>query len=198
MTSIIRDLREIDIDINLQYRNSKLPKFIKKIIAGMRRKKLHTLINGINDIDQVAIRLLEEYIKIVLDTYPPYGRYRNCSKVSINNDGSIATFINHIDDKRLAIMMINFSFNLTEGDERIIIIRYTYMIDGKTKFSFGESVLYSGFLVRDNDVINDISSTNSSEVQRKIIKNICIDSLHEDIVYFLREMIERSERVYKI
>ena len=95
-------------------------------------------------------------------------------------------------------MMINFSSNLTEGDERIIIIRYTYMIDGKTKFSFGESVLYSGFLVRDNDVINDISSTNSSEVQRKIIKNICIDSLHEDIVYFLREMIERSERVYKI
>lgn len=198
MTSIIRDLREIDIDINLQYRNSKLPKFIKKIIAGMKRKKLHILINEINDVEQIAVGLLEEYIKIILDTYPPYGRYRNCSKVTIDNNGSIATFINRIDEEKIAIMMINLSPNLIENEERIIVTRYTYMVGGKTKFSFGESIQYSSFLIRDNDVINDVTKATSSADQRKIIKNICIDSLHEDIVYFLREVIERSERVYKI
>lgn len=198
MTSIIRELREIDIDINLQYRNSKLPKFIKKMIAGTKRKKLHALINEISDVEQIAVRLLEEYVKIILDTYPPYGRYRNCSKVIMDNNGSIATFINRIDERKTAVMMVNLSSNIIENEERIVIVRYTYMVDGKTRFSFGESVSYSNFLVRDNDVINDVSKATSSAEQHKIIKNICIDSLHEDIVYFLREMIERSERVYKI
>lgn len=198
MTSIIRDLKDIDIDINLQYRNSKFPKFIKKILAKIKRKKLHVLIDEIKNIDQIPVGLFEEYVKIILDTYPPFGRYRSCSKVIIDNNESIATFVNYIDEKKIAIMMINFSSNLIENGEKIIIVRYTYMVEGKTRFSFGESVSYSGFLVRDNDVINDVSKATSSADQHKIIKNICIDSFHEDIIYFLRGMIERSERVYKI
>lgn len=197
MTSIIRDLREIDIEINLQYRNSKLPKFIKKQIASIKRKKLHKLIDDIEDIEKIPIELLEEYCMIIYDTYPPYGRYRNCSKIIDNHNENIATFIIRIDDKRVAVTMINMSENLIENEERFVILRYTYIIEGKTKFSYGEQYRYSDFLIRDNDTINDVTRANLND-QKKIIKNICIDALHQDIVYFLKDLIERSERVYKI
>lgn len=193
MTNIIREMKEIDADITLWYRNSKLPKFIKKLSAKNKRRKLHNVINEIKDMDSIPIGLLYEYITILNDTYPPYGRYGSCSKITVDNDGMLATFLTRIDEKRIAISMINLPKDFVKG----IIVRYTYMVEGKTKFSYGDSIRYTQTLSRDNNVGNDITKSNMS-TQKQIIKNICVDAIHDDIVCFLKEIIERSERVYKV
>ena len=87
---LIKEILAACDDVTYHYLSSKRPKFIKKITYIRSMKKIDNIINklSISDITDLVL----EYIEVLLETHPPFGRYEHCASVKLLNEKYSACF----------------------------------------------------------------------------------------------------------
>ena len=87
---LIRDILAACDDITYHYISSKQPKFIKSISFNRSMKKIDKLIDKLNSSDITS--LVFEYVEVLLEQHPPYGRFEHCVSVKLINERYSSTF----------------------------------------------------------------------------------------------------------
>lgn len=87
---LIRDVLAACDDITYHYISSKQPKFIKDINFNRSSKKIEKLIDKLSNSDITG--LVVEYIEVLLETHPPFGRFEHCNSVKLINEKYNSTF----------------------------------------------------------------------------------------------------------
>jgi len=187
--NIIEEIKKIDADINLQYRKSKLPVFIKNIITSKKRNKLKKVISKIEKQNIIPVKLLFDYIKTLYYTYPPYGRYNSCIRVSPVTTEENGLFV-AIFDIILDNGILNVSIMTSNKENTLCSIAYNYNIDSNSIFSFTDED--KEFLETSISDINiDFTSKDNYQKARDVFCTVVI----RDITKYLYDMIKRSERI---
>ena len=92
-------------------------------------------------------------------------------------------------------MMINF----TSAEDNSVNISYTYMLDGKAALQDRRKALADELLEEDEDVtIEDMSLAKTEAEKRRIMRNVCLKTIKEDLITFLKFRAAESERIYEI
>lgn len=191
-SQIISDILSLNTDINLEYRLSKKPKWLKKIIAKRQRKRVYNCIHTL-ETKPLSLYILHEFYNILFSTFPPLGKYRSC--VKFTKDPDIATIVSANNDKGYYLMMINF----TSAEDNSVNISYTYMLDGKAALQDRRKALADELLEEDEDVtIEDMSLAKTEAEKRRIMRNVCLKTIKEDLITFLKFRAAESERIYEI
>ena len=87
---LIREILATCDDITYHYISSKKPKLIKRITYNRSMRKIDLILDKLNDSDITGLVL--EYIEILSETNPPYGRYEHCMSVKLINEKYNACF----------------------------------------------------------------------------------------------------------
>lgn len=87
---LIRDILAACDDITYHYISSKQPKFIRSINFKHSMKKIDKLIDKLNSSDITG--LVVEYMEVLLELHPPFGRFEHCVSVKLLNERYSSTF----------------------------------------------------------------------------------------------------------
>jgi hypothetical protein len=87
---LIRDILAACDDITYHYISSKQPKFIRSINFKHSMKKIDKLIDKLNSSDITG--LVVEYMEVLLELHPPFGRFEHCVSVKLINERYSSTF----------------------------------------------------------------------------------------------------------
>ena len=189
--NIIKQISDINADINLNYRNSKLPKFIKNIIVSSKRKQLRKTIKKMESTTYIPVVLLSNYIEILSYTYPPFGRYEDCFKITpVNEDKGLYAAIFEIkleNDKLLIVSLAPVDENNNQ-----FMITYKLASEGKVIVSFTDESVTS---LEIKDLINLTKTDFKSQDEYQYCRDIFCDTVIDNISKYLYDMIERSERI---
>lgn len=182
------DIKEIDADINSKYRLSKLPKPVKKYIANSQRNKLRKTIDQMFSPNALSIELIYSFMKLLEEDYPPLGRYRSCLRIKNN----IMVYNTHTIDKEKVVALFNMK-DYADGKE-LCYIKYSFIVDGKVMHSYTlddykeKILLYNNYI---KETINDTPLVDKS----RVMQNIVIRTIQEDMKQYLYDMLERSGRI---
>ena len=188
---IITDILSVTNDINLQYRTSNYPLFVKKFIAKRRRKKILSVIDKINNLKVIDSFLIEDYIKSIYIQYPPYGRFNYCLKIeeAENGNGELcALFKFPIKEENKQYGTVALS---PDSKNSTYLIRFVWNDDITTKFAFAEENVK--FL--ENTKSYESSYPYSIKIENMIIKDCFCKAILKDINEFLLDAVKSSERV---
>ena len=189
----INTILEINKGIDLYYRTSKTPIFIKKIKVKRRRSKLKKNIEKIHNLNGFDGSLLKEYISLLYLIYPPYGVYKNCKKIEpIDTNGEklsmLFEFPINEENKEFGVVA------LSPDSEKIdsYLIRYIWTKEGKTIFANSDENVS---IFKNNKSYDHNSYPYSSKVENDIIKDYFVKFILDNIYDFTMEFLERSERI---
>ena len=87
---LIKDILATCDDITYHYISSKRPKFMRRITYNRSMKKIDKILDKLNTSDITGLVL--EYVEVLLETHPPYGRFEHCASVKLLNDRYSACF----------------------------------------------------------------------------------------------------------
>lgn len=185
--TFINEIININKQINIEYRTSKKPEFIKRFITKRRRDKLKRTVESIRSHVCLPSVLLGGYIK---EINANYSTYQHCIGISTVYDNS-------------NLLMANFKFNVfdhdlfvTVGPEKddysSFIIRYLYSLQGQTIFSFTDENI--SFL-EDNKRYASEEYPYKSHVVNDVLRDYFARFIREDIYNYLMDTIRRSERI---
>lgn len=183
--SIISEIMSACDDIVLQYNDSKYPKFVKRIIFESNINKIDKLINKLNNIDISG--LVIEYIRLLLKTYPPFGKFKHCVSVKSINDSHIGAFEYDIskDDKYYHVIA-NVIESADNGfNSNYCSIRINIYYNGFNQLSFFISL--NELIPEDIDMKNRLEAISAkSRIEfQKIIQ--------EDIIEFLSKYVNKCK-----
>lgn len=187
-TTFFREILEINRDINLEYRNSKLPLFITNIRVNKRRRRLRKIINKINR-NILPTELLREYSYYVLNVIND-GEYKHCTSVEPYDQQS--------PEERL---ILTFKINITSG---VHILASFVDIDNS-----GKNYLATYSMLKHGSIETRFSEENISVLQANpiteypwnmyeindMVKSSVCKIIMEDIISCLLDEVERSERI---
>lgn len=192
METIITNILAVTNDINLKFRTSAYPIFIKKIIARRRRKKIISTIEKIHNFSVVDFSLISDYINNIFFRYSPYGRYgryRSCFKIEQieNGNGELcALFKFPINEENnqygtVALSPIGGTY----------LMRFVWNDDVNAKFAFSED----NVLFLENTKSYETSYPYSAKIENTVIKDCFVKALLDDIYEYLLSAVKSSERV---
>lgn len=191
MTDIITNITLLNLEVNYWYRDSKLPKFIKKMVIKNNRKRLRSKVNELLDKPELHTGLLYEYFITLKDHYPPNGKFGHCLKINGNPPVMVFNIPIYIDKetgtiKEKVLVTIQFKEPFHKDAVRVIVT-YTYYIKGNVTMKFSDCPLDSHpYIIVDLDA--NMTATTVRRLFVKVIK--------EDIKQHLYDTIEKSiERV---
>ena len=190
MEGIIANVLSITNDINLQFRTSKYPIFLKKIIAKRRRRKILLMIEKIHQFPVLDFSFLSEYIKTIYSQYSPYGRYRSCIKIEEieNGNGELAAlfkFTINEENKQSGTVALSPDSNGS------YLIRFIWNDDATAKFAFAEENVR--FL--ENTKTYEAPYPYSAKIENNVIKDYFCKIILDDIYEYLLDAVKSSERV---
>ena len=87
---LIKDILATCDDITYHYISSKQLKIIKNINFNHSMKKIDKLIDKLNNSDVTS--MITEYVEVLLEQHPPYGRFEHCVSVKLVNERYSSTF----------------------------------------------------------------------------------------------------------
>lgn len=87
---LIREILAACDDITYHYITSKQPRFIRAFNYKRSMKKIDKILEKLNSSDITG--LLLEYIGVLLETHPPFGRYEHCVTVKLINEKYRSSF----------------------------------------------------------------------------------------------------------
>lgn len=188
---IIADILSVTSDINLQYRTSNYPLFVKRIIAKRRRKKILSVIDKINRLKVVESSLIEDYIGSIYAQYPPFGKFNCCLKIEEIENGTgelCALFKFPINEENKQYGTVALSPDSKNGT---YLIRFVWNDDITVKFAFAEENV---------KFLEDTKSYESSypysiKIENMVIKDCFCKAILKDINEFLLSAVKSSERV---
>lgn len=190
--SVLESLMKIDQTINLKYRESKLPKFIKKMIFNNSQKKLKKTIHSYTHTHTIERSELLYFIKQVNDLYG--GVYGHIKKIGHEFDNNImAAVLVPISDEELGSYISAIISMKEDYTEEAILVSYSLFND--------KGIVISRFSNEYKSFMNDrrrherLNYPWKFEDQNGCMIDIVTEKLLEDIKTFLDEMIERSERI---
>lgn len=198
MDTFISDIIEINNDINLDYRTSKLPKFIKDIKFKKRRKKLSNMIFDISNIKILTADILQDYFLRVF-TVSENNKYLHCIRIKMINPSECkytAAFEFTINKDYRGIVYV--SNNLSETDLEFVVRYVVLNSDNKEIISTTDQNIKN--LIRNNifDKSNN-AQTNQYKIDIStlgiVVKSMFFDILSEDITKYLTDELNRSERI---
>lgn len=186
-TSFIREIINIDKQINMEYRTSKKPEFIKNFITKRRRAKLKKTINGIKSHVLLPSELLSEYIKEINSNYTKHQHCINVGYVSEKGNMLMANFRVRVQEHDLFV-----TIGPEKEDYSSYIIRYLYSKDGQTIFSFtDENISY----LEDNKRYETEEYPYKSHVVNDVLRDLFARTIINDIHKYLMDVVKRSERI---
>lgn len=189
-TTFFQEILQTNRDINLAYRKSKLPVFIKNILTNKQRKKLKNIIKKIEDTNYLPTELLKEYTKYVYNIMDQ-GTYKHCHQIipydpNEPNKRYIITFYVPVDGDNFSTIIASF----TDINETGVNYLCNYsVINGGNNFRFSEENVS---ILRKEEVT---PHPWKSDELNKNIKSIVCDTIIKDIVSSLMDEVERSERI---
>ena len=189
-TGIIRNIINIANDINLEYRMSKLPKFIKDIRYKKYMKDLSKYIEKIKDIEIIDFNLLREFVNIFLDEEDAdkYG-CKGCKTLESSSNDIQSTFIFPIkesEDNNIGKVVVTFITH----DETFDIL-YAVYLNSEEKGRFTRDKL-SYIRLEKPDVDK---YTEDIAYKGVYVNDIIFRSVRNDIYTYLIDYMERSERI---
>lgn len=186
-STIINNIISINKEINIEYRTSKKPEFIKTLIAKRRRNKLKKIIETIKSYVYLPSKLLAEYIR---EINANYGKHQHCINIGYVSDNS------HLLMANFRVRIQEYDLFVTVGPEKednsSFIIRYLYSKDGQTIFSFtDENITF----LEDNKRYENEEYPYKSHIVNDVLRDIFAKTVIEDIYKYLMDTIKRSERI---
>jgi len=183
--SILRDILSTYDDITYQYLESKYPEFIKTFIFNRNMKKVDKVINSLSNAN--ILNLIIEYLELLLENYPPYGRYKHCASVRVVNKIYTGTFefdiIKSNKNKYHIIAVVYQSYN--GGFEKNSTVKIHIYHDTIFQLSFFVDIDHIKPSNIDNiSILDHISAMSRVEFQN-IVKN--------DIIEFLKDYKEKCQ-----
>ena len=188
--SIIRSVTNIANDINLEYRTSKLPKFIKNIRYKAHMSELSKHIEKMKGIQIIDFSLLNEFLGLFLNDFDNKSYdCKGCKRLESNEDNIQATFIFPIiksEEEIIGKIAVTF---ITHEDNFDML--YAIYIDMKEK----------GKYTKDNIKVLKLNKperkfyTEEDTSNANIVNDIIFNGLTDNIYRYLRDYIERLERI---
>lgn len=202
---IISSISSIIADINYAYRISKAPKFIKDIQRKNRKKKVLKIINQLSNTQSITSDIVIDYLYNIYAMYPPtelnnvYGKFGHCIKVyktkredrfsyaaafefiisqEKNNIKSGIVSVSNANDPNKLTLSYNYVAHTNNNDK---VINTIVKSDVENIYDY-KTYCY-----------NDLPQTNANVM--KIIQDMFVKTLCEDIHEFLMNDLERSERI---
>lgn len=194
-STLIEDFMRINAEINYNYRDSKLPKFIKNIIVERRRDRLRKFVkeNFGNQDDKSSTlidQVIEEYLYYIGQMYPPFGKYKDCIRVGVYDENS-KTGVTATFEFKDVLPNVNIVMTFgNNGKNNSFIIGYTVVSDGVRTYQFATEAEYLSDMKRYNN-----PKPWSQEQEQEAYSDYCTKYLLENISSFLNDTIERSERI---
>ena len=193
---LINTAISINNDINLNYRTSKYPDFIKRWIMKRNRNKLYKSISNIKDTVLFSSLMKEYIIRLALDF--PNGKYLHSQEASFEPDDAD---IENSPIKANATFKEGFSHFGIEYEVSFIIcipskVDKFNIISFVVKKATGEVIFK--YAIKD---INTISEDKYDQSDNELVKlqkssnNIMIKTISSDIKRYLLDEINRSERI---
>lgn len=192
----IRQILDINNDINYTYRTSKLPKFLKNIEVKKSRKRLIKSIDQLTNYDFITYDILKEYLEFIYLTYPPNGTY-----------GHIASTKKSIyDQEGNTLIGSTVSYDLQTEKNKFDVICDIVCANGNIKLEYHIRMNNNPRLsFTDNNKIylkkedlGLIKNEYSNEFVAALSRNNLIDFLNEDMHQFLIDNIERAKMVQEL
>jgi len=183
---IIRNIVNIANDINLEYRMSKLPKFIKNIRYKKYMKDLSKYIEKIKDIDIIDFNLLREFINILLNNEDDFDKYgcKGCKVLESSVNDTQSTFIFPIGE--IGKVVVTF---ITHNETFDIL--YAVYIKSEERGKFTRDNL--SFIKLEKP---DVDKYTEDIAYKSIyINDIIFRSVRSSIYTYLTDYIERLERI---
>ena len=193
MEKVITSILDINKSIDLYFRTSKAPLFIKRFQVARRRNKLKSEIEKIHKMKTISGSLLKEYISLLYLYYPPFGVYKNCRKIEPidadqNKLSMLFEFVINREDKVYGIVALSPDSEVNDS----YLIRYVWAKDGQTIFANAEeNVTY----FEDKESYKYYEYPYKTTVQNDIIKDYFVKMVLDNIYDFIMEFLTRSERI---
>lgn len=183
---IIRNIVNIANDINLEYRMSKLPKFIKNIRYKKYMKDLSKYIEKIKDIDIIDFNLLREFINILLNNEDDFDKYgcKGCKVLESSVNDTQSTFIFPIGE--IGKVVVTF---ITHNETFDIL--YAVYIKSEERGKFTRDNL--SFIKLEKPDVDEY--TEDIAYKSIYINDIIFRSVRSSIYTYLTDYIERLERI---
>lgn len=187
--NMISNIINIDRDINLEFRQSKLPLFIRKIIAKRKRNKLKKVIHKIKEMDIFPAKLLFDFLK---EVHVYFNYYRSFVEIQLDENKFYTTVIRlKLSDTDYILVAIGPCLS----DNTKMIIKYTYYTNSQTKWVNTEDNIE--YLVNDRRYEKEDFPYNSNNEQ-DIIKDLVCKEVIDNVYDYLLETLKRSERLSEI
>ena len=192
---VIKQILDISSNINLEFRTSKMPLFIRKFKANKDRKKLRKSIINIQDIILQNPSILVEFEKYVSLKYPPFGKYKNVERVaSIDIEADKYTSCICVKLDTPGDYDYCFAYIANNIDDYKITIRYVYQSMKQNILSFIEQV---DCIKRSEVKYNTNYLTMSVEDKHYLMRDAIADAIVKVVGEFLNERLDIDERAIK-
>lgn len=192
--NFFKEFINLNSDINLKYRESKYPKFIKNYILKRDRKKLKKIVNNLkSNSDCLSVQLLSEFYDVVYDAYPPFGKY--VLKVEGADEEGIYK-ISPIDKEKL---LYAISYVINKKDTYNIIASFaSYEKDNSSyiaKYVFRSKNNEFEFIDENIDSIKIDHNISDMYINKETVRALIANSTLKLMCQYLEDIIERSERI---
>lgn len=185
--SFISEILKINELINERYREeTKLPKWITKLVIDHCKKKLIKIINKIRA-DYIPADAIYEFAQIIGDKYP-LGNYRGIksSTVEIFQTGYIIEIPVNIDDKIDASVYIHIS-QITESEYNIKLKIHTWTNTGSSNNTYDTS--FNKYQALSIEACNELVKSKIYTNYKATIFENTLDILYKAITGFLMDEV---------
>lgn len=189
--NFIKNLIEIMRGIYDDYRESKLPRFIKKRIYENRRKKVYSIVDTIASRNRLSVNILIEYIQSIFLEFPPFGSFHHTKAIKMNKNEDeqfTATIEIPMTQTNCNYMITSYLYYNKENNDIMIIYHCNDIDKKKAIFSFTDSHI-RGFMEANPDVSFRTNEFDVS-IEGDIIRNRFIETMVADIESYLKYKID--------
>lgn len=187
----INNLIDIMRSIYEEYRESKLPRFIKQRIYDKRKKRVYEIIKTLSNRNCLSTEILIEYLQNIYLEFPPFGEFQHTKAVHTKEEigesftATIEVPMRQSDTDYMIICHIYY----TKEDHSLMGIYNCMDINKRQKvFSFTDPNM-RGMIAINSEVSHKTHMFDVS-IEGDIMRNCFIETMVRDIDQYLRYKID--------